>query len=287
MVRSIKIRSVPIFITLILGAKLAADKFGDHEYKLWFGVEPYPGFLNVINSSEESIQSDCGSLMAFKTFEQLSSSGVAVVELIHRINHPSNQTMLRQMHPDVIFSARFLHIFKEDTISIPKYGVWNMHPGALPGYRGLHCDMQAMMAGEANVAMTFHIIDGGIDTGKIMGEALVPIEPTESLFMHRIRLHLGGMNLFFKEVMRIIAYENEGLVTQAGLDHIAHNPADEGRYFSWPEESDYQRFDDLGLIHCCDSDIEFIKGLFDRRLVVDSAAPTICQDENGLFYVSR
>jgi folate-dependent phosphoribosylglycinamide formyltransferase PurN len=52
--------------------------------------------------------------------------------------------------------------------------------------------MRAMMQQEDHVVMTMHVIDTGIDTGRVLGEAAVPVDPSSSLFAHRIRLHVGG-----------------------------------------------------------------------------------------------
>jgi hypothetical protein len=93
------------------GAKLAGVKF-THEYKDWFGDNGYIEKLdeeNVMNfRSLNGSKSE-----TFSTFKELESSGLEIVTLEKKINSKANQEMLRRMEPDVIFSARFLHIFKE------------------------------------------------------------------------------------------------------------------------------------------------------------------------------
>lgn len=39
----------------------------------------------------------------------------------------------------------------------------------------------------------------------MINKAYVPIDINESLFMHRILLHIEGMNMFFKEVLKIVS----------------------------------------------------------------------------------
>ena len=240
-------------------------------------------------------------MKAYGTFNELSKKGISVHVLDKKINNAANLQMLREMAPDIIFSARFLHIFKEATLQIPTYGVLNMHPGALPEYRGLHVDMRAMMQQEKDMTMTMHVIDTGIDTGKILGEARVPVNPGISLFMHRIFLHVGGMNMFFQEVMRLAALDkadaknvyneeaklsppvpSEKVTTESAVSADAKLDADVGAYYTWPEEEEYQKFNEMGLIHCKDSDIAFVESLFDRRLV---HGPTIVEDSSGMLEI--
>lgn len=267
--------------------KNASLNFGPHEYKHWFGTDSEEGYLEELNRSSHSPQDrSTARLPAFRTFDELKSQGIEYILLEKKINHSSNLAMLRELQPDVVFSARFQHIFKEDALQIPKYGVWNMHPGALPGYRGLHCDMRAMMNKEETVTMTFHQIDAGIDTGRILGVADVRIDPAESLFMHRIRLQVDGMNMFLREVQRLVQLEAAGETAAVGQAHVADNPAEEGRYFSWPEESEYAEFESMGLTQCNEADLSFVRSLFDRRRLSETC-PTIRQDSDGMFYIAE
>ena len=270
-----------------LGAKLASAIFGEHEYRYWFGTEESKGFLNELNDRPAETNADraASGESAFCTFDELRAKGIRVVVLEKKINHSTNIALLHELQPDVVFSARFLHIFKEEAIKIPKYGVWNMHPGALPGYRGLHCDMRAMMNKEETVTMTFHQIDAGIDTGRILGVADVRIDPAESLFMHRIRLQVDGMNMFLREVQRLVQLEAAGETAAVGQAHVADNPAEEGRYFSWPEESEYEEFESMGLTQCNDADLSFVRSLFDRRCLPEGMQ-TIRQGADGMFFIA-
>ena len=280
--------------------KLAGKVFGEHEHNHWFGADGEDGYLDALHISPETPEDrSVEGLPAYRTFEELAQSGREVIVLDKKINHSTNLAMLREMRPDLIFSARFLHIFKEACIGIPKYGVWNMHPGALPGYRGLHVDMRAMMAREEYLTMTMHVVDTGIDTGRVIGEAAVKVDPTTSLFMHRIRLHVGGMNMFFTEVMGLIAEQEKTKEGKGGREDdkaattlaadtaaVSSEPAhgEQGRYFTWPEQEEYDEFEALGLQQCRDEDMQFVRGLFDRRL---AQGPTIRPLESGLLCITE
>ena len=71
-----------------------------------------------------------------------------------------------------IISAVFLQAFPQRII--------NIHPALLPAFPGLHVQQQALDYGARFSGCTVHIVDGGIDTGPIIAQAVVPILPNDS-----------------------------------------------------------------------------------------------------------
>ncbi|MCK5913586.1 MAG: phosphoribosylglycinamide formyltransferase [Desulfuromusa sp.] len=71
-----------------------------------------------------------------------------------------------------IISAVFLQAFPQRII--------NIHPTLLPAFPGLHVQQQALDYGARFSGCTVHIVDGGIDTGPIIAQAVVPILPNDS-----------------------------------------------------------------------------------------------------------
>ena len=262
------------------GAKLASVVFGQHEYRHWFGSGDDAGFLGDIDSNEEKsfTKRDVGENTAFCTFQELRDRGIPVIVLEKKINNSMYLDMLREMKPDVIYSARFLHIFKAPILEIPKYGVLNMHPGSLPDYKGLHVDMRAMMNQIENCTMTMHEVDTGIDTGKFLDEFEVKINPEKSLFWHRLQLQIGGMNMFFKVALRMA-----GVTSGEGVEIKEKDQSGEGNYYTWPDKDEYEKFDVMDLKHVDESDIQFVEGLFDKRL---HCPLTIKENERGLFDIA-
>lgn len=58
-------------------------------------------------------------------------------------------------------------ILRGEVLHSPRLGWLNIHPGALPGYRGNACPEWAVLNGDPVVA-TAHLIDDGVDTGPII-----------------------------------------------------------------------------------------------------------------------
>jgi folate-dependent phosphoribosylglycinamide formyltransferase PurN len=268
------------------GAKLASQVFGPHEYGHWFGnsnaSDEDLGYIGGLDANEEDglEKRNVGEEQAFSTFQEIRDRGIQVTVLEKTINNSRYLDMLRSIEPDVIYSARFLHIFKAPILKIPTHGVLNMHPGALPGYKGLHVDMRAMMDQIENCTMTMHEVDTGIDTGKFINEFEVKIDPTTSLFWHRLQLQVGGMNMFFEVVMKMAGLAS---VSRESPSPEEKDRSGEGQYFTWPDSEEYRRFEEMGLKHVEAADILFIEGLFDKRL---SCPVTIKQQpQGGLFLI--
>lgn len=54
--------------------------------------------------------------------------------------------------------------------------VLNVHNSLLPKYRGRHAFTWAMINGEKEVGYTLHKVDGGIDTGDIYAQLIIPVD---------------------------------------------------------------------------------------------------------------
>ena len=64
-------------------------------------------------------------------------------------------------------------IFKKKYINNYKYGLWNIHPGDLPKYRGRHPITYAFLNDEKKIGLTVHKIDANIDQGYLLAKGYV------------------------------------------------------------------------------------------------------------------
>ena len=56
----------------------------------------------------------------------------------------------------------------------------NIHPSLLPAFPGLHPQRQALEHGAKVSGATVHFLDEGVDTGPIVLQAAVPVEPADT-----------------------------------------------------------------------------------------------------------
>jgi phosphoribosylglycinamide formyltransferase-1 len=57
----------------------------------------------------------------------------------------------------------------------------NVHPSLLPDFPGLSAIEQAVAAGVQTTGVTVHLVDEGIDSGPVLRQEPVPVEPVETL----------------------------------------------------------------------------------------------------------
>ena len=59
--------------------------------------------------------------------------------------------------------------------------VVNVHPSLLPAFPGPHPIEDALAAGVRTTGVTVHLVDEGVDTGPVIRQKPVPVEPRETL----------------------------------------------------------------------------------------------------------
>jgi len=185
------------------------------------------------------------------TFEGCQKRYQVEIDTITHVNDPDTEKMIRDWSPDIIVSARFSLIFKANIESIPPLGIFNIHPGALPGYAGLCAPLQGILHAEKQLGCTLHKVDGGIDTGAIYRVAYLESDPKQSVFAHIAPLYeLGLTNL-----LELLADLAVGKTPQLKVQDK------EGfRYFRLPDESAFVELDRMGVQAVSfDAYSEFIK----------------------------
>jgi methionyl-tRNA formyltransferase len=90
-----------------------------------------------------------------------------LVEVPH-INHPDLAALAGRLHPDVI-AVFGTSLIRGPLLDSGRLGIFNLHGGLSPRYRGADCTFWALHNGEPDqVGCTLHAIDDGIDTGKLV-----------------------------------------------------------------------------------------------------------------------
>lgn len=88
---------------------------------------------------------------------------------------------LREHRVEILCLAGFMRILKADLLSAFSGKILNIHPSLLPSFPGLEAWRQAIEYGVKFSGCTVHLVDGkGIDTGRILLQAPVPVLPEDS-----------------------------------------------------------------------------------------------------------
>lgn len=98
---------------------------------------------------------------------------------------------IRAVEPDLIVSAGFMRIIGAEIVEAYRGRIINTHPALLPAFPGAHGVRDAMAYGVKVTGCTVHFVDEGVDTGSIIAQAAVAIEPddTEESLHERIKVH--------------------------------------------------------------------------------------------------
>ncbi len=86
---------------------------------------------------------------------------------------------LKQLAPDYIVVIAYGQILPRAILDLPKFGCVNVHTSLLPKYRGAAPIQAALLHGETETGVTIMLMDEGLDTGPILRQRKLAIEPND------------------------------------------------------------------------------------------------------------
>jgi methionyl-tRNA formyltransferase len=95
------------------------------------------------------------------------------------LSEPKTMDRIRELSPEIGVSAFFGYIFKPEFISIFPKGIVNIHPALLPYNRGANPNIWSIVDGTP-AGVTLHYVDSGVDTGGIIAQREIPVEPIDT-----------------------------------------------------------------------------------------------------------
>lgn len=99
-------------------------------------------------------------------------------------DHPSNSECLTRLASEgasLWVMAGYTKRLPEAAISLPPLGVWNLHAGRVPAYRGASVLNWQIMEGETHIGLSILQTDAGLDTGPVLAETCLPIGPDDTI----------------------------------------------------------------------------------------------------------
>jgi phosphoribosylglycinamide formyltransferase 1 len=82
---------------------------------------------------------------------------------------------------DLVVLAGYMHLLTPAFLERFADRVVNVHPSLLPEFPGAHAIDDALAAGVETTGVTVHYVDDGLDTGEVIRQEVVDVEPRESL----------------------------------------------------------------------------------------------------------
>ena len=119
------------------------------------------------------------------------------------------------LQPDLLVLAFVTSFVPQEMIDAATHGGINYHPSLLPKYRGGSAINWAIINGESETGVTIHYIDEGVDTGPILLQEAVTIEPHDTVkSVYFEKLYPLGIAMIARAVQEI----REGKATASPQD---------------------------------------------------------------------
>ncbi len=153
---------------------------------------------------------DSGALQRART------AGIPTLCIDHR-SYPSREDFDRavvaalvEAGVELVVLAGFMRLISGVFLEAFPGRIMNIHPALLPTFPGLHVQRKALEYGARFTGCTVHFVDGGVDTGPIIIQAVVPVldDDTEESLSARIlkqehRIYPRAIELFAERRLRI------------------------------------------------------------------------------------
>jgi phosphoribosylglycinamide formyltransferase 1 len=108
---------------------------------------------------------------------------------------------------EVVVCAGYMQLLTDGFLA--RFPCLNVHPSLLPAFPGLDALGQALEAGAQETGVTVHFVDSGIDTGPVIAQERVAIEPGDTVETLSERIHAvehrllpDAVRLYLAEALR-------------------------------------------------------------------------------------
>lgn len=95
------------------------------------------------------------------------------------INAKATLDWIRARQPDVVLCLGWSRLIGRELLGLTPLGVIGYHPAALPSNRGRHPLIWALVLGLESTASTFFQMDEGADSGDILSQSQITIQPED------------------------------------------------------------------------------------------------------------
>lgn len=136
--------------------------------------------------------------------EAAQSLGLPVYQP-ERLNRPEAFAELVELAPELIVVAAYGQILRQKVLDLPRYGCINVHGSLLPRWRGAAPVQAALLHGDLETGATIMKMDAGIDTGAILSQASLAIQPEDTSASLLMRIAACGADLLLRTLPPYLA----------------------------------------------------------------------------------
>lgn len=115
---------------------------------------------------------------------------------------------------NLIVCAGYLSILGADFVHLFQGRILNIHPSLLPKYGGkgmygLKVHQAVLDAGEEESGCSVHLVDGGIDTGTVLAQAIVSVSPMETAESLQQKVQQKEHELLPQTIQNFLQYQQQ------------------------------------------------------------------------------
>ena len=124
-----------------------------------------------------------------------------------KLKTPEIFDQLSAWEPDFIVIAAYGKILRQNVLDLPRFGCINVHASNLPRWRGASPIQAAILNGDPSTGVTIMVMDAGIDTGPLLSQQVVDIDPQEDSISLAAKLAGVGGPLLVQTLKKYLAGE--------------------------------------------------------------------------------
>ena len=122
------------------------------------------------------------------------------------------QRELKNYKIELICLAGFMRVLSNSFVDSWPGKILNIHPSLLPKYKGLNTHKRVLENGEKLTGCTVHEVTPELDSGRILGQATVPVLPNDTVETIRLRV-LEKEHILYPRTLEQFCLGRSDLVT--------------------------------------------------------------------------
>ncbi|MBP9838454.1 MAG: hypothetical protein KBC84_07045 [Proteobacteria bacterium] len=167
----------------------------------------------------------------FRRLKRIATKNKIPYHKSTNIISPETIEFIKKQNPDLIITM-FHQIITDELITIPTYGIINLHPGLIPDFKGIQPYFWELSEGSERAGVSMHlIVDQEIDSGPLLSISSYKIPPRISVQLNYFLTTLSAAKVLPECIRLFIAGE---------LSPKAQT-TNQGSYYKWPDSEAYNR----------------------------------------------
>lgn len=111
--------------------------------------------------------------------------------------------VLKEKEVDFLVLSGYMRFIGSTLLEAYPSKIINIHPALLPSFPGAHAIQDAYEAGVDHTGVTVHYVDEGVDTGPVIRQERVDLDPAWSLEETEAAVHAKEYDLFYRVIQEV------------------------------------------------------------------------------------